>query len=78
MLGVRNDAELNELLKHVHISHGGVLPCIHPSLLKRKAFSEDMSPGGHSGSNTVTVANAVSVSTSRVAAGSANVDQSSS
>lgn len=39
MLGVRNDAELNELLKHVHISHGGVLPCIHPSLLKRKAAS---------------------------------------
>lgn len=36
MLGVRNDAELNELLKHVHISHGGVLPCIHPALLKRK------------------------------------------
>ncbi|CAL8072257.1 unnamed protein product [Calicophoron daubneyi] len=36
MLGVRNDAELNELLKHVHISHGGVLPCIHPTLLKRK------------------------------------------
>ncbi|VDD80926.1 unnamed protein product [Mesocestoides corti] len=38
MLGVRNDAELNELLKNVHISHGGVLPCIHPSLLKRKSF----------------------------------------
>uniref|UniRef100_A0A1I8FBG8 Histone H2A n=1 Tax=Macrostomum lignano TaxID=282301 RepID=A0A1I8FBG8_9PLAT len=28
MLGVRNDAELNELLKHVHISFGGVLPSI--------------------------------------------------
>ena len=36
MLGVRNDAELNELLKNVHISSGGVLPCIHPSLLKKK------------------------------------------
>ena len=35
MLSVRNDAELNELLKHVHISAGGVLPCIHPSLLKK-------------------------------------------
>uniref|UniRef100_A0A183TPJ6 Histone H2A n=2 Tax=Schistocephalus solidus TaxID=70667 RepID=A0A183TPJ6_SCHSO len=42
MLGVRNDAELNELLKHVHISHGGVLPCIHPSLLKRKSASGQM------------------------------------
>ncbi|VDN15756.1 unnamed protein product [Dibothriocephalus latus] len=38
-LGVWNDAELNELLKYVHISHGGVLPCIHPSLLKRKSVS---------------------------------------
>jgi len=37
MLGVRNDAELNELCKHVHISYGGVLPCIHPSLIKKKA-----------------------------------------
>ncbi|CAH8606600.1 unnamed protein product [Schistosoma guineensis] len=44
MLGVRNDAELNELLKHVHISHGGVLPCIHPALLKRKGVLTN-SPG---------------------------------
>lgn len=36
MLGVRMDAELNELLKHVHIANGGVLPCIHPMLLKKK------------------------------------------
>ncbi|VEL11390.1 unnamed protein product [Protopolystoma xenopodis] len=49
MLGVRNDAELNELLKHVHISHGGVLPCIHPSLLKRKGTSGGALPIGSSG-----------------------------
>jgi len=36
MLGIRNDQELNELLKHVHISAGGVLPSIHPVLLKKK------------------------------------------
>lgn len=50
MLGVRNDAELNELLKHVHISHGGVLPWIHPTLLKRKGGLGD-SPSGPIGSN---------------------------
>ncbi|KAF6773772.1 hypothetical protein AHF37_07415 [Paragonimus kellicotti] len=50
MLGVRNDAELNELLKHVHISHGGVLPCIHPTLLKRKGGIIG-SPTGPSGPN---------------------------
>eukprot|EP01090_Pellita_catalonica_P006245 TRINITY_DN16450_c0_g1_i1.p1 TRINITY_DN16450_c0_g1~~TRINITY_DN16450_c0_g1_i1.p1 ORF type:complete len:243 (-),score=37.13 TRINITY_DN16450_c0_g1_i1:11-670(-) len=37
-LGVRNDAELNRLLLHCHISSGGVIPNIHASLLpKRRA-----------------------------------------
>ncbi|PAA57429.1 hypothetical protein BOX15_Mlig005952g1 [Macrostomum lignano] len=48
MLGVRNDAELNELLKHVHISFGGVLPSIHPVLLKKKG-SLPAVPQGKSG-----------------------------
>ncbi|CAH8603400.1 unnamed protein product [Heterobilharzia americana] len=53
MLGVRNDSELNELLKHVHISHGGVLPCIHPALLKRKGvLTNSSSQGGSNISGT--------------------------
>ena len=40
MLGVRNDGELNELLKDVHISGGGVIPTIHPSLLPKKQGDE--------------------------------------
>lgn len=80
MLGVRNDAELNELLKNVHISHGGVLPCIHPSLLKRKSYPDSIPPTGHGGSgvNTIPVTNAVSASTSRVAAGGSTADPGSS
>lgn len=65
MLGVRNDAELNELLKHVHISHGGVLPCIHPTLLKRKT-SLPGSPG-QPGVN----ANAIGISARQAASGGA-------
>ncbi|VDK37064.1 unnamed protein product [Taenia asiatica] len=70
MLGVRNDAELNELLKNVHISHGGVLPCIHPSLLKRKAYSDSLLTTGHSGAGA-TVINPLPV-TNATAASSAS------
>ena len=35
-LAIRNDEELNKLLKGVTISQGGVLPNIHHSLLPRK------------------------------------------
>ena len=35
-LAVRNDEELNKLLGHVTIAHGGVLPNIHSVLLPRK------------------------------------------
>lgn len=36
MLAVRNDNELNELLKDVHIAEGGVIPHLHPSLPPKK------------------------------------------
>jgi len=35
-LAIRNDEELNILLRHVHISEGGVLPNIHVELLPKK------------------------------------------
>ncbi|CAG8525192.1 2732_t:CDS:1 [Scutellospora calospora] len=35
-LAIRNDEELNILLRHVHISEGGVLPNIHAELLPKK------------------------------------------
>ncbi|CAG8590299.1 17548_t:CDS:1 [Cetraspora pellucida] len=35
-LAVRNDEELSILLKHVHITEGGVLPNIHSELLPKK------------------------------------------
>lgn len=34
-LAIRNDEELNKMLKHVTISQGGVLPNIHSVLLKK-------------------------------------------
>lgn len=34
-LAIRNDVELNVLLKHVTISQGGVMPNIHPVLIPR-------------------------------------------
>ncbi|KAH9279478.1 Late histone H2A.L3 [Echinococcus granulosus] len=78
MLGVRNDAELNELLKNVHISHGGVLPCIHPSLLKRKPYSDSLMATAHSGTGgavvnplPVTNTTAASSSSARVLTGTA-------
>jgi len=36
-LAVRNDDELNQLLRHVTIAQGGVLPNIQPSLLPKKS-----------------------------------------
>ncbi|KAK2160739.1 hypothetical protein LSH36_127g06062 [Paralvinella palmiformis] len=36
LLAVANDEELHQLLKHVTIASGGVLPKIHPELLSRK------------------------------------------
>lgn len=36
LLAVANDEELHQLLKHVTIAAGGVLPKIHPELLARK------------------------------------------
>ncbi|CAB4380074.1 histone-fold-containing protein [Rhizophagus irregularis] len=35
-LAIRNDEELNILLRHVHIAEGGVLPNIHVELLPKK------------------------------------------
>lgn len=34
MLAIQNDAELKELLRNVQIPEAGVMPHIHPSLLK--------------------------------------------
>ena len=39
-LAVRNDDELNKLLKDVTIANGGVLPSIHSSLLPKKGKEE--------------------------------------
>lgn len=39
LLAVANDEELHQLLKHVTIASGGVLPKIHPELLARKRGS---------------------------------------
>ncbi|XP_013383980.1 core histone macro-H2A.1 isoform X1 [Lingula anatina] len=36
LLAIANDEELHQLLKHVTIASGGVLPRIHPELLARK------------------------------------------
>lgn len=37
LLAVANDEELNKLLKNVTIAQGGVMPHIHPELLKKKS-----------------------------------------
>ena len=37
LLAIRNDEELNKLLKNVTISSGGVIPNIHTSLLPKKS-----------------------------------------
>merc|ERR1712227_843489 len=39
-LAIRNDEELNKLLKDVCIPGGGVLPYIHTILLPQKTFSD--------------------------------------
>ena len=38
-LAVRNDEELNKMLSDVTIASGGVLPAIHPSLVKASSKS---------------------------------------
>jgi len=38
-LAIRSDTELNQLLNNIDISHGGVLPHIHASLLPIKKLS---------------------------------------
>jgi histone H2A len=41
-LAIRGDDELNKLLSHITIASGGVLPNIHPAMLKsKKAPSEE-------------------------------------
>jgi len=40
MLAIRNDEELNKLLRDVHISYGGVIPQINNSLLAPKDKEE--------------------------------------
>lgn len=45
VLAVRNDEELNKLLAHVTIAHGGVLPGIHRYLLRSKATASLNHPG---------------------------------
>lgn len=40
-LAVRNDSEITELLKHVIISEGGVIPKIQSELLPKKSRNTD-------------------------------------
>ena len=37
-LAIRNDNELNKIFEHVTIAQGGVIPNIHPSLVKPKVL----------------------------------------
>ncbi|CAG8786048.1 9758_t:CDS:2 [Dentiscutata erythropus] len=45
-LAIRNDEELNILLKNVHISEGGVLPNIHIELLPKKKGEKGKAASG--------------------------------
>ncbi|CAG8753553.1 12636_t:CDS:2 [Cetraspora pellucida] len=45
-LAIRNDEELNILLKNVHISEGGVLPNIHIELLPKKKGEKGKTASG--------------------------------
>ncbi|CAG8470316.1 1236_t:CDS:2 [Cetraspora pellucida] len=45
-LAIRNDEELNILLKNVHISEGGVLPNIHIELLPKKKGEKGKTTSG--------------------------------
>ncbi|CAG8433628.1 1199_t:CDS:2 [Ambispora gerdemannii] len=49
-LAIRNDEELNVLLRNVHIAEGGVLPNIHMELLPKK--KGDVKTGGGSTSTS--------------------------
>ncbi|ELT93761.1 hypothetical protein CAPTEDRAFT_2551 [Capitella teleta] len=42
LLAIANDEELHQLLRHVTIASGGVLPKIHPELLSRKKTSKSL------------------------------------
>jgi len=44
MLAIKNDEELNKLLADVHISNGGVVPNINPSLLPDKKKEDESQP----------------------------------
>ncbi|WP_411027205.1 hypothetical protein, partial [Salmonella sp. s54925] len=44
LLAIANDDELHKLLKGVTIASGGVLPKIHPELLKKRKGGKLMSP----------------------------------
>jgi len=46
LLAVENDNELQQLLNHVHISFGGVVPNIHPSLLKKAKAMPNLNSSG--------------------------------
>ena len=57
LLAIKNDEELNLLLNNVIISHGGVLPHIHPNLVpekkrKKKSGKTKSSKSGDYGSNS--------------------------
>jgi len=41
MLAIRNDEEINRLLKDVHISQGGVIPFIHDNLLPKEEAEKE-------------------------------------
>ena len=45
-LAIKNDEELDSLLKNVTISQGGVLPNIHAVLLPKKTLSKEDMVGG--------------------------------
>lgn len=55
LLAVRKDEELNELLKGVTISHGGVLSHIHPVLLPKatraRMSAQQMADDGENAEN---------------------------
>ena len=45
-LAIKNDEELDDLLKNVTISQGGVVPYINPILLPKKTLSKEDMVGG--------------------------------
>lgn len=49
-LGVRNDAELGTLLRHVTLAHGGVLPNVQKAAEKKRAKKKRAKKVAHRGS----------------------------